>query len=69
MRSIERRFKKIEKENPNLSTFIVFSRAVAGQHFSKDRLSRWFNKLVDKDDYDKKDKKTILEYLMGQIDS
>jgi hypothetical protein len=35
MRSIERRFKKIEKEKPNLSTFIVFSRAVAGNIFQK----------------------------------
>ena len=51
MRSIERRFRQIEKENPFLSTLLCFNRAVGGQGFSKDRIARLFNKLVDPDDY------------------
>ncbi|MEI6553844.1 MAG: hypothetical protein WCO09_04700 [bacterium] len=65
MRSIERRFKKFaaKKENEFLGDFIVLGRAVADQGYSLDRLARAFNRLVPKDDYDKRDKKALLEHL------
>ena len=65
MRSIERRFKMMasRKENEFLSDFIIFGRTVVGQSYSRDRLARAFNKLVSKDDYDKSDKKALLEHL------
>lgn len=63
MRSIERRFRRMEKENPYHSTFINFGRAIRGQGFSKKLISYWFKKLVDPDDYDKKDKKVLLRQL------
>ena len=30
-----------------------------------DMISRWFNKLVEKDDYDKKDKKALIQHLVN----
>ncbi len=63
MRSIERRF-KLEQEKSTLSSdFICFSAAVHKQGFSKDRITRWFKKLVNEKDYDKKERKEILEWL------
>ena len=65
MRSIQRRFSNIRDKNINLGDYIVFARAVKGQGFSKDMISRWFNKLVEKDDYDKKDKKALIQHLVN----
>lgn len=41
-----------------------FAQAISGQGFSENNLSRWFNKLVEKDDYDKKDRKQIIKNLV-----
>jgi hypothetical protein len=65
MRSIERRFKSILKKNPYLSTHSAFALAVDGQNFSRPMLHHWFNKLVDKEDYDPKDKKEVLAYIVS----
>ena len=59
MRSIERRFEK----SKNTTTITKFYDAVIYQKFSKDRIKRYFNKLVDKDDYDTSDKRAILQDL------
>jgi hypothetical protein len=63
MRSIQRRFNEIRLKNHNFSTYMSFARSIRDQKFSKDMISRWFNKLVDEDDYNKRDKKTLLDYL------
>jgi len=63
MRSIERRFKKIEKKNSDYTTYLCFAEAVRGQRFRSKTIRFWFNRLVDKDDYDKRDKKLILTFL------
>jgi len=63
MRSLKRRFKNIEKGNPFWSSYICFAEAVSGQKFSKQTIHRWFLKLVDNDDYDKKDKRALLSHL------
>lgn len=63
MRSIERRYKSIEAKNPLWSSFICFAEAVKNQHFNRQAISRWFSKLVEKDDYSKSDKKQILNHL------
>lgn len=64
MRSIKRRFKNFQTKSGGLSSYINFARAVSGQGFSENILSRWFNKLVEKDDYDKKDRKQIIRNLV-----
>lgn len=63
MRSIERRFKNMAEKKPFWSSYICFAEAIKGQKFTKPMISRWFSKLVEKDDYLKNDKKQILEQL------
>ncbi len=57
---LENRFNKIKQKRPYLSSLVVFYLTLYDRNYSKREITRGF-KLVDKDDYDKKDKKTILE--------
>ena len=63
MRSIERRYKNIEKRNPFWSSYICFSNTIKKQKFGKQIISKWFTKLVDTDDYDRECKLQLLRYL------
>lgn len=63
MKSIERRFCNIKKKNPYWSSYICFTEAVKGQKFSRPIIGKWFLRLVEKDDYDKKDQRTLLAQL------
>lgn len=65
MKSLERRFSNITKKNPNWSSYTCFYEAIKGQRFSKQIIHRWFQKLVDKDDYAKSEKRDILAHLVG----
>jgi hypothetical protein len=62
MKSIVRRFNKINQKNPGLSSISCFSMTITDQNFSRQTIARGFNKLVDKDDYAKKDKKEIVAF-------
>src|SRR3989344_6152856 len=64
MRSIERRFNKIVAGNPYWSSFICFAEAVKDQRFTKSMIARRFNQLVDKEDYERTDKREILRQLV-----
>lgn len=68
MKSLERRFNNITKKNPIWSSYTCFAEAVSGQGFSKQAIHRWFQKLVDKDDYARDEKKAILEHLENLTD-
>ncbi len=63
MRSIERRFDNIQDENPYWSDWTCFAEAIRRQNFSKDRIRRYFNELVDEGEYENKDKRLLLKYL------
>ena len=63
MKSIEKRFNKIKIRNPYYSSIICFNLAVEKQDFCEQIIARWFNKLVEKDDYSSKDKKDIFAFL------
>jgi len=63
MKSIARRFNNVSQKNPGLSTIVCFAIAITEQNFSCQTIARGFNKLVDKNDYDKKDKKEIMNFL------
>ena len=65
MRSLEARFINIEKKHPFWSSYICFAQAVIGMGFSRAAITSWFHKLVDKDDYDKKDEPKLFEHLVG----
>ena len=59
MKSVIANIKQVE----GLSSYTNFANAIKCRNFSKLTIRRAFNKFVDKDDYDKKDKQEILNYL------
>ena len=64
MRSLRRRHASVDKKNPYWSTYICFWHAVKSQEFNVKIIHRWFNRLVDKDDYSTSDKKSLLKDLV-----
>ena len=64
MRSIERRFNIEMDKSPQYSTFVNFCHAVQHQQFSKQVIIKWFNELVDPEDYDKSIKKELIEHVL-----
>lgn len=65
MKSIERRFNSIKEKKDGWSSYLCFAEAVAGQRFSSEAVRRWFNKLVNKDDYAESDKRMVLAHLQS----
>lgn len=63
MKSLERRFNNIAKKKLFWSSYIHFAEAVKEQKFSRPIIHRWFNKLVDKNDYARNEKRAILKHL------
>ncbi|MEN9921481.1 MAG: hypothetical protein RLZZ517_459 [Candidatus Parcubacteria bacterium] len=63
MRSIQRSFNKLRSKQKNLSDFICFERIIHGKNFSRDRIKRMFNALVDKSEYAQGEKRTLLKGL------
>lgn len=63
MRSLQARFNKTTLKNPIWSSYICFAEAITNQNFSRQTIHRWFNKLVERDDYTGSDKKAILKHL------
>lgn len=63
MRSVKRRFKNIQRKNLDWSSYTCFFKAIERQNFSVQTIPRWFNKLVEKDDYALEEKKAILANL------
>lgn len=64
MRSIERRFEIYKQKNSDLGDFTILMRTVKGQKYSKDTISRWFKRLVKKDDYSPSDKRHLMNELL-----
>jgi len=65
MKSLQRRFNNISKQNPCWSSWICLAEAVEDQNFSERTISKYFNALVEKDDYDKRDKKGLIKNLLS----
>lgn len=63
MRSIQRRFNTIQMNQEYWSSLTCFAMTVFGKNYNVQAIHRWFYKLVDKDDYDWRDKRKILEFL------
>lgn len=63
MKSLERNFIKTVKRNPLWSSYVCFAVAVTKRKFKRSAISRWFYRLVEKDDYNKKDRKGLLIHL------
>lgn len=64
MRSLERRYiTKRDKYPEPYSSYVCFVRAIRGQKFSYEIVSKWFNILVDKDDYAQDERNRIVKYI------
>jgi hypothetical protein len=57
------KFEELTEKYPNHSSFIVYVKAIKGTNFPKTQITSWFNKLVDKSDYDVSEKRSILSWL------
>ncbi len=64
MKSIERRFKNIEEKGVGWTSYTSFAQTVSGQNFSEKIIRRYFNKLVDRNDYLPAEKKEIINHLL-----
>jgi hypothetical protein len=63
MRSIQARFQNMSEKYPDVNSLINFGRAIWSQKFSRPMIKYWFNLLVEKDDYDPKDKIKLLRHF------
>lgn len=63
MRSIQSRFRRVQKKSPHLADYPCLVEAVTGQDFSRRRIYTHFNTLVSKDDYDASDTNVLVRYL------
>lgn len=63
MKSLKRNFKQISEKNPHWSSYVCFAETTRKQRFNKRTIREWFEKLVDKDDYDENEKKELTQYL------
>ncbi len=64
MKSLQRRFDNAQTKHPRYSSYLCFAAAVYGQKFSPVIIRRWFNKLVERDDYVRAEKKAIIRDLI-----
>ena len=64
MKSIVRLFNKIKKGNPLWSDHICLAKTVEIGKFSGRTIRKYFSKLVNKTDYDPRNKKEILKHLL-----
>ena len=63
MRSIKARFEEQEHKNPFHGASINLVRAVRGQGFSRQNLLKAFKELMPEEEYDKADKKGLIDFL------
>lgn len=63
MKSIQRSFIQEQQRHPELSSYTNYANILAGKKYSKSAIRRWFNKLVDKDDYSQSDKRELYAHL------
>ncbi|NHZ84887.1 MAG: hypothetical protein GWP19_03290 [Planctomycetia bacterium] len=62
MNSIQERFNQNVREHSGWSSFICFGDAIMNRNYSLYSVRKWFNKLVDEEDYDKVDKSSIIRF-------
>ena len=57
-------FKNIVESYPNLSSYICFAKLIKGRKYSRAKINRLMNSLVDKDDYRNSEKAVLLDNLV-----
>uniref|UniRef100_A0A6H1ZML0 Uncharacterized protein n=1 Tax=viral metagenome TaxID=1070528 RepID=A0A6H1ZML0_9ZZZZ len=62
MKTFEEKFNEV-KDDENKTSYICFAEAIKGQKMKPSGIRKWFNKVVDKDDYFEDEKDEVLKYL------
>lgn len=65
MKNVAIRFENYQKKRPNVSTLVNFAAAIKSTGFTHDTIRRWFNVLVDKEDYGGIPKIDLMRWLDG----
>lgn len=60
---MKKEFLIIQDKFPFFSTYICYVKLIWGNAYKKSKVRLWFNKLVERDDYSKEEKKEVLEFL------
>lgn len=63
MRSVQSRFKRVQKNNPHLSDYSCLVEAVCGQKFTRRKIYEHFKRLVSEDDYCPLETNQLVRYL------
>ncbi len=63
MKSLQRAFLNHSQQSPNHSSYICFRRAVAGKRLTRRSIGYWFDQLVDREDYARKDRNVLVSDL------
>jgi hypothetical protein len=64
MRPIEIRLAEIAKKHPRWSSWSCFVHIINGKRFGKQTISNLFDRLVDKNDYARNERKELIGYLL-----
>ena len=62
MKEIETTFNQL-KENSNLGDYILFANSIKGRNYPDGSITKMFNKLVSKEEYERSDKPLLLKHL------
>ena len=63
MKEIETTFNQL-KENSNLGDYILFANSIRGRNYPEGSITKMFNKLVSKEEYERVDKPLLMKHLM-----
>ena len=63
MPTIRTEFLKISKREPNLGSYIIFARVIKYRKLARRNIIKWFDRLVDKDDYAQNEKRELIDHL------
>ena len=63
MKEIETTFNQL-KENSNLGDYILFANSIKGRNYPEGSITKMFNKLVSKEEYERVDKPLLMKHLM-----
>lgn len=69
MKSLKRAFDNLRKAEPGYSSYIAFALTINQGKYDKKTINKWFDKLVDKDDYLGLDKNSLLNQLYTSSES
>ena len=60
---MKEKFEELKKNNPETTpTIILFGKLVKGRNMNKGEIRKWFNKLVEKEDWEGSSKEEILSF-------